>query len=69
MRYKYIEETLIYEELGEYGTYGIESDDESFTIHDVSCNKDDIENIVYQLNEHDVSLIHIRDVINDMLAM
>ncbi len=69
MIYKYVEETLNCEELGEYSTYGIESDDGVFILHDVSCNKDDIEDIVHRLNEHDVSLIHIRDVINDMLGI
>ncbi len=69
MKYKYIEESLRCEELGEYNTYGIESDDRVFILHDVSCNKDDIEDIVHRLNERDVSPIHIEDVINDMMGI
>lgn len=60
--YKIFKEIMKNEEI-EYETYGIECGDE--IISDISTDKDFVEKIVRKLNDGQVSLLHIKDIVED----
>lgn len=67
MRYYCIGEWLMNEDLGRYYTYSIKSDDGTLFIHDVSTDVVLVKRIVHLLNQYDASLLHVNDIIEDML--
>lgn len=67
MMYYCIGEWLMNEDLGKYYTYSIKSNDGTLFIHDVSTDRAFTESIVQSLNQYDLSLVHVQDVIEDML--
>ncbi len=68
MKYHIFSQTLFDEYIGEYHNYGIASNCGKAVVQDVSINKSVAENIVHMLNKYDVALVHVYDVIEDMLA-
>ena len=68
--YEVFEEDLVNPEIGQYRTYGImsASADGELRISDVSLCKDKLEDIVGKLNMYELSPVHIRDVVEDILA-
>ncbi|MCH5185185.1 MAG: hypothetical protein J1F64_03575 [Oscillospiraceae bacterium] len=67
MIYQSFKEHRFCEEIGEYVTYGIKTEDEAYTISDISSNDEVIDNITGCMNKNDVSVLHMNDVIEDMI--
>lgn len=67
MKYMCVKETLTDENMKEYYTYSIKSEDGEICIHDVSLDGLFVKNIVFALNKYEASPIHINDIIEDML--
>jgi len=57
-------------DLGEYRTYGISVNGLYFseTLHDVSLHKAVIARMTYLFNKHQLSPIHFKDAVEDMLG-
>lgn len=68
MKYYCEGEWLVNKELGQYYTHGIASNDENIVVHDVSADRTLADKIVDLLNKHDVSLLQVNDVIEDMIT-
>lgn len=66
--YRCINQNLFDENIGNYITYGIEITDENIIVNDVSCNKEKAQKIVNLMNKHQISPIHIYDVIENLLS-
>ena len=60
-------EKITNNELGTYLTYGIRDVSGTYIVHDVSINYDRVVEIVKILNRNHLSVIHLDEVINDML--
>ncbi len=67
-KYKCIEQKLFDENIGNYITYGIEITEANKIIDDVSCNKDKTNKIIKLLNKHQVSPIHLYEIIEDLIS-
>lgn len=67
--YTIVQEELYQFELGKYHTYGIQVITPEYTdiLHDVSTCEKTVEYIVELLNCHDVSPVHLHDIVMDML--
>ena len=60
-------EVLYHEDIGEYKSYGIKSKKESIKISDVTTSLKRGLEILRILNDNQVSVIHLKDVISDLL--
>lgn len=52
---------------GEYVTFGITGNDGECVIHDISVEKTFVEGIVFKLNRFKASIIHMNDIVQDIL--
>ncbi len=68
MNYKCVEQQLHNEYIGDYITYGIEITDENIILDDVSCNKELADKITTILNAYQASIIHFKEIIEDLIA-
>lgn len=68
MNYKCVEQQLHNEYIGDYITYGIEITDENIILNDVSCNRKTTEDITTILNTHQASIIHFKEIVEDLIA-
>ena len=66
--YKCIEQLFFDETIGNYITYGIEITEGNRIISDISCNKERVNEIVRLINKHQVSPIHITDVLENLIS-
>ncbi len=66
--YKCIEQNLFDENIGNYITYGIEITEGNKIIDDVSCDKEKANKIIKLLNKHQVSPIHIYEIIENLIS-
>lgn len=60
-------EEITNNEIGTYITYGVRDVTGIYVVHDVSISYDRVVEIVKILNRNQLSVIHLDDVINDML--
>lgn len=76
VRYYVCETTLNSEDIGLYCTYGgcyVTYDKkgnvvETAKIDDISIRKEFVENLVNLLEQHEVSPVHFRDIVEDMIC-
>lgn len=68
MNYKCVEQQLHNEYIGDYITYGIEITDENIILDDVSCNKELADEITTILNAYQASIIHFKEIVEDLIA-
>ena len=66
--YKCIKQRLFDESIGDYITYGIEITEENIIVNDVSCNIEKVNEIVRLINMHQVSPIHLYEVIENLIG-
>ena len=67
MKYYCVKEYIHNEELCDYESYGIKSDDPEYFVTDVACDEDLVKKIVQALNDNEVEPVHMMDIIVDML--
>ena len=75
VKYSICESFISVEDKGQcctYGGYSLTYDEkgtliETIKIPDISTNKKFVEEIIYLLEKHEVSVIHFRDVVEDMI--
>lgn len=65
--YKCVAQSLTHEDLGQYTTYGIALEND-IMIPDVSSDKLRVLGIISTLNRLQVSPVHLRDVVTDMIS-
>lgn len=65
--YQFFRERCQNDEIGGYVTFGIMTCDGTCIIHDISVEKAFVECIVSRLNRFKASVIHIHDIIQDIL--
>lgn len=68
MNYKCVEQQLHNKYIGDYITYGIEITDENIILNDVSCNRKITEDITTILNTYQASIIHFKEIVEDLIA-
>lgn len=67
MTYTLIKQNLINEDMNRYDTYGIAGNDGICIVQDISQDINFVNSIVNALNEHEVSVLHVKDIVEDAL--
>lgn len=67
-KYQCIRQFLSNDEIGDYVSYAIVLEHTKLCIGDISCDKEFVLHIVYLLNHYRVSPLHVRDIIDDVIA-
>lgn len=65
--YELFTESKYNEDIGQYNTYSIRDKKGTVLVSDVTVNLKEALKIIVMLNSKEVSTIHIKDVIEDML--
>lgn len=65
--YQFFKEKYHNDEIGGYVTFGIMTYDGTYVIHDISVEKAFVECIVDKLNRFKASVLHIHDIVQDIL--
>ncbi|GHT18114.1 hypothetical protein AGMMS49573_10840 [Endomicrobiia bacterium] len=65
-RYKAIPENMYHPDIGEYVSYGLQSDSEE-CVHDISTYKEFAERLATVLTERQLSPVHLLETIADMI--
>ena len=66
--YQCAEQEMFNEYIGLYFTYGIKDENEHLIISDVSTDGEEVKGIVSLLNTYKVELIHVKDIVEDMIS-